>query len=154
MSYADLLFIGGVVYAGAGRGPVSSALEVAVVDGRIAAVDADLSAWRGPDTEVVDLAGGMLHAGFVDAHIHPIQGGLERLGCDLSDGSSTDDYARLISEYAQLNPPRGCDASRAWITGGGWAMSAFAGGTPSAAELDAIEPIRPVFLYNRDHHGA
>jgi hypothetical protein len=129
-------------------------LQVAVVDGRIAAVDADLSAWRGPATEVVDLAGGMLHAGFVDAHIHPIQGGLERLGCDLSDGSSADDYARLISEYAQLNPPRGCDASRAWITGGGWAMSAFAGGTPSAAELDAIEPIRPVFLYNRDHHGA
>ena len=59
---------------GPGRGSVSSDLQVAVVDGRIAAVDADLSAWRGPDTEVVDLAGGMLHAGFVDAHIHPIQG--------------------------------------------------------------------------------
>ena len=159
MPHADLLFLGGVVYAGPGRGSVSGVaapvpLQVAVVDGRIAAVDADLSAWRGPDTEVVDLAGGMLHAGFVDAHIHPIQGGLERLGCDLSAGSSAEDYARLITEYAQLNPPRGCDASRAWITGGGWAMSAFAGGTPSAAALDAIEPIRPVFLYNRDHHGA
>ncbi len=125
-----------------------------MVGGRIAAVDADLSAWRGPDTDVIDLAGGMLHAGFVDAHIHPIQGGLERLGCDLSAGSSAEDYARLIASYAQLNPPRGCDASRAWITGGGWAMSAFPGGTPSATELDAIEPIRPVFLYNRDHHGA
>lgn len=160
MPHADLLFVRGVVYAGPGRGSVSAGfagpapLEVAVVGGRIAAVDPDLSAWRGPDTEVVDLAGGMLHAGFVDAHIHPIQGGLERLGCDLSAGSSAEDYARLITEYAQLNPPRGCDASRAWITGGGWAMSAFAGGTPSAAELDAIEPIRPVFLYNRDHHGA
>ncbi len=165
MPHADLLFVRGVVYAGPGRGSVSGGsvsgapsgpvpLQVAVVDGRIAAVDADLSAWRGPATEVVDLAGGMLHSGFVDAHIHPIQGGLERLGCDLSAGSSAQDYARLIVSYAQLNPPRGCDASRAWITGGGWAMSAFAGGTPSAAELDAIEPIRPVFLYNRDHHGA
>lgn len=123
-------------------------------DGVIVAVDADLSAWRGPDTEVVDLAGGMLHAGFVDAHIHPIQGGLERLSCDLSEGASLDDYARIITDYTRTNPPRGCDASRTWITGGGWAMSAFAGGTPSAAELDAIEAIRPVFLYNRDHHGA
>ena len=123
-------------------------------DGIVAAVDRDLSDWRGPDTEVVDLAGGMLHAGFVDAHLHPIQGGLERLGCDLSSGATADDYARLVTDYARLNPPRGCDASRAWITGGGWSMSAFAGGTPSAAELDAIEPIRPVFLYNRDHHGA
>jgi predicted amidohydrolase YtcJ len=148
---ADLLFVNGVVYRGRGA---SEPLQVAVLDGRIAAVDADLSSWRGPDTEVVDLAGGMLHAGFVDAHIHPIQGGLERLGCDLSSGSSAQDYAQLIADYARLNPPRGCDASRAWITGGGWAMSAFTGGTPSAAELDAIEPIRPVFLYNRDHHGA
>lgn len=154
---ADLLFTGGVVYRGPGRDRVSAApeaLEVAVRDGIIVAIDADLSAWRGPDTEVVDLAGGMLHAGFVDAHIHPIQGGLERLSCDLSEGASLDDYARIITDYARTNPPRGCDASRAWITGGGWAMSAFVGGTPSAAELDAIEPIRPVFLYNRDHHGA
>ncbi|MCA1942270.1 MAG: amidohydrolase family protein [Yonghaparkia sp.] len=159
---ADLLFTGGVVYRGPGRDrvsgsvstPVPEPLEVAVRDGVIVAVDADLAAWRGPHTEVVDLAGGMLHAGFVDAHIHPIQGGLERLGCDLSAGSTLDDYVRIITDFARTNPPRGCDASRAWITGGGWSMSAFAGGTPSAAELDAIEPIRPVFLYNRDHHGA
>ena len=151
---ADLLFTSGVVYRGPGRDAVPVAVQVAVVDGRIAAVDADLSEWRGPETDVVDLAGGMLHAGFVDAHLHPIQGGLERLGCDLSGGTSAADYARLIADYARLNPPKGCDASRAWITGGGWSMSAFTGGTPSAAELDAIEPIRPVFLYNRDHHGA
>nr|WP_220476327.1 amidohydrolase [Microcella alkalica] len=129
-------------------------MEVAVVDGRIAAVDADLSACRGPETSVVDLAGGMLHAGFVDAHIHPIQGGLERLACDLSEGSTREEYLQIVAAYAQLNPPRGCDASRSWITGGGWAMSAFPGGTPTAAELDAIEPHRPVLLYNRDHHGA
>ncbi|MFP5291193.1 MAG: amidohydrolase, partial [Actinomycetes bacterium] len=151
---ADLLVIGGVVYRGPGRSIVPEPLEVAVVDGRIAAIDADLSAWRGPATEVVDLAGGMLHAGFVDAHIHPIQGGLERLACDLSAGSTREEYLDLIAAYAHLNPPRGCDASRAWITGGGWAMSAFPGGAPTAAELDAVEPIRPVFLYNRDHHGA
>jgi predicted amidohydrolase YtcJ len=151
---ADLLFTGGVVYRGPGRSAVSEALEVAVVGGRIAAIDPDLGAWRGPDTEVVDLAGGMLHAGFVDAHIHPIQGGLERLSCDLSDVSGRAAYLEAIAAWATVNPPRGCDASRAWITGGGWAMSAFPGGTPSAAELDAVEPIRPVFLYNRDHHGA
>ncbi len=151
---ADLLFTGGVVYRGPGRSALPVPLEVAVLDGRIAAIDSDLAAWRGPETSVVDLAGGMLHAGFIDAHIHPIQGGLERLSCDLSDGASLDDYAAIIASYAQVNPPRGCDAARSWITGGGWSMSAFPGGTPSAAALDAIEPIRPVFLYNRDHHGA
>ena len=33
-------------------------------------------------------------------------------------------------------------------------MAAFPGGTPVAADLDAIVPDRPVFLPNRDHHGA
>jgi hypothetical protein len=33
-------------------------------------------------------------------------------------------------------------------------MSAFPGGSPTAVELDAVVPDRPVFLYNRDHHGA
>ena len=44
--------------------------------------------------------------------------------------------------------------SCAWILGGGWAMPAFPGGTPTAADLDAVVPDRPVFLPNRDHHGA
>jgi predicted amidohydrolase YtcJ len=33
-------------------------------------------------------------------------------------------------------------------------MEAFEGGLPSRAQLDAIVPDRPVFLLNRDHHGA
>ena len=33
-------------------------------------------------------------------------------------------------------------------------MPAFPGGTPTAADLDAAVPDRPVFLPNRDHHGA
>ncbi len=150
----DLLFTNGVVWRGTGGSSLPERLDVAVSDGVIVAVDADLTSLRGPGTEVVDLAGGLLHAGFVDAHIHPIQGGLERLSCDLSEGSTVTEYLDIVARFAAANPPRGCDASRAWITGGGWAMSAFPGGAPTAAELDAVEPIRPVFLYNRDHHGA
>ncbi len=33
-------------------------------------------------------------------------------------------------------------------------MPAFPGGNPTAADLDAVVPGRPVFLPNRDHHGA
>ncbi|MDO9590090.1 MAG: amidohydrolase family protein, partial [Microcella sp.] len=98
---ADLLFVNGVVYRGRGA---SEQLQVAVLDGRIAAVDSDLGAWRGPDTEVVELAGGMLHAGFIDAHVHPIQGGLERLGCDLSGYSTRAEYLEAIGRYASEHP--------------------------------------------------
>src|SRR5215213_7926138 len=53
-----------------------------------------------------------------------------------------------MAAYADAHP------DRPWILGGGWAMSAFPGGTPTAADLDAVVPDRPVFLPNRDHHGA
>ncbi len=123
---------------------------VVVADGRIAAVHAEAGELSrpGPDVHVVDLAGGLLAPGFTDAHVHPIQGGLERLRCDLSELGTREEYLAAIREYADRNP----DAE--WILGGGWAMPAFPGGTPLAADLDGVVPDRPVFLPNRDHHGA
>jgi predicted amidohydrolase YtcJ len=126
-------------YVGPGR-------AVVVEDGRIAAVvdeAGDVAA-----SETVDLQGGLLAPGFVDAHVHTVQGGLERIRCDLSELGSREEYLRHIGDYAAEHP------ELAWIEGGGWAMAAFPGGTPTAADLDAVVPDRPVFLPNRDHHGA
>ncbi len=98
--------------------------------------------------EVVDVRGGLVSPGFTDAHVHPIQGGLERLRCDLSEHSTREEYLAAIRAYADAYPERD------WILGGGWALAAFPGGCPIAADLDAVVPDRPVFLPNRDHHGA
>jgi predicted amidohydrolase YtcJ len=130
------------------------ALSAVVVDGssivavRTHADGLEPRGRTGPDVRVVDLAGGLLAPGFVDAHVHPIQGGLERLRCDLSQLSTREEYLAAIAGYAAAHP----DAT--WVVGGGWAMPAFPGGTPTAADLDLLVPDRPVFLPNRDHHGA
>ncbi len=160
------VFVNGALFDGHGyRGPAT----VLVQDGRIAAVRPAVSQTGPtsgpmtgpttgpttgaatdfpPGTEVIDLAGGLLSPGFVDAHVHAVQGGLERNRCDLSEGSTRQDYLATIKAYAAANP------ELPWILGGGWAMSAFPGGTPSAADLDTVVADRPVFLPNRDHHGA
>lgn len=147
MSYAELVFTGGPVFtATAVR---SRASTVAVRDGRIIAVGGDaVRELIGPSTEVVDLGGRMLVPGFQDAHVHPVWGGLELLRCELSSLESEAAYLERIASYAAANP----DAE--WVLGGGWAMSAFPGGTPTAAALDRVVPDRPVFLPNRDGHGA
>ncbi len=118
---------------------------VVVTDGRITGVGQD---GPPPGARVVDVTGGLLAPGFVDAHVHAVQGGLERIRCDLSGGSTREDYLELIRAYADANP------DEPWILGGGWAMAAFPGGNPTAADLDSVVPERPVFLPNRDHHGA
>jgi predicted amidohydrolase YtcJ len=141
---ADLVVLGARVFAR------ERASAVAVQDERITAVgdDDEVRALAGPRTQVVEARGGLLHAGFVDAHVHPVQAGLERMRCDLSAGGTATEYVDLVARYAATHP------DRAWICGGGWAMAAFPGGAPTADLLDAVVPDRPVFLPNRDHHSA
>ncbi len=145
---ADLVLTGGAVYTvDAAR---SWAQAVAVRDGRIAAVgtDAEIADLAGPRTERIDLAGRMLLPAFTDAHVHASAGGLERARCDLSGVHSLEEYLAAVRRYAEANPGTG------WITGGGWAMDVFPGGTPRREDLDAAAGDRPVFLSNRDHHAA
>ncbi len=139
---------GGAVYAvDAAR---SWAQAVAVRDGAIIAVgtDAQIGGLTGAGTQVIDLAGRMLLPGFVDAHVHASAAGLERLRCDLSEAHGLDDYLTVVRRYAQASP------EAEWITGGGWSIGVFPGGAPSRRDLDRVAPDRPVFLSNRDHHGA
>jgi predicted amidohydrolase YtcJ len=140
------LFRGGSVFDGLRHRPGYALL---VDDGKVVAVLSPTSLDRldPGDHEVVDLAGGLVSPGFTDAHCHPIQGGLERMQCDLTGGSTREEYVALVRDYAA-----GFDGP--WITGGGWMMAAFPGGVPSAADLDSVVPDRPVLLHNRDHHGA
>ena len=145
---ADLVLRGGAVYAvDAAR---SWAQAVAVRDGAIIAVgtNAQIGGLTGAGTQVIDLAGRMLLPGFVDAHVHASAAGLERLRCDLSEAHGLDDYLTVVRRYAQASP------GAEWITGGGWSIGVFPGGAPSRRDLDRVAPDRPVFLSNRDHHGA
>jgi predicted amidohydrolase YtcJ len=142
---ADLVFRGGPVFAPGTPG----ATAVAVRDGAIVAVGgADVDDLVGPGTEVVDLAGGLLLPGFQDAHVHPVEAGVNSLRCDLHGVRGRGDYLAAVAAYARGRP----DAP--WVSGGGWAMADFPGGTPSRADLDAVVPDRPVLLHNRDGHGA
>ncbi|MFF1819046.1 amidohydrolase [Kribbella sp. NPDC058245] len=139
----DTLFVNGAVFDGT---TYRRGLAVAVKNGRIAAIGPDIGQRAG--AEIVDLDGGLLLPGFVDAHVHPLQGGFERAHCDLSPLSGLPQYQQKIAEYAAAHP------ERPWIEGGGWQQPDFPGGTPFATDLDAVTGDRPAFLVNADHHGA
>ncbi|WP_037851163.1 amidohydrolase [Streptomyces sp. NRRL S-340] len=143
--HADLLFTGGPVLTPAGR----TASAVAVTGDRITAVGHDeVRELAGPRTEVVELAGRLLLPGFQDAHVHPVPAGRELAQCDLTGALTAEETVARVRAYAEAHP------EREWILGGGWSMEAFEGGTPAKELLDAVVPDRPVYLPNRDHHGA
>lgn len=128
---------------------------MAILDGNIVALGRSseiLNAHAGESVETIDAGGALLTPGFIDAHVHTVFGGMERLGCDLSETEGAAEALRTIADYAQLTA--GESGAHDWINGGGWTMSDFPGGAPLAADLDAVVSDRPVFLMNRDHHSA
>ena len=144
---ADLALTGGRIYTVDARR--SWAEAVAIRGGRIVFVgsDEDAKAHIGPDTKVVELEGRLVMPGFQDAHIHPISAGLEAQSCDLNGLETVEEYLVVIKQYADAHP----DA--AWITGGGWLMSAFGPGALASRKLlDGVVPDRPVYLSSADGH--
>ncbi|MFM8999877.1 MAG: amidohydrolase [Actinomycetota bacterium] len=146
---ADLILVGGAVHT---VDPLLPRAEsIALSRGRIVAVGAAgdvLGFFRGAGTTVVDVGGRTVLPGFQDAHIHAPIGGAQTRQCDLHVASDRAGYLEVIAAYAASHP------DVAWIRGGGWAMDRFPGGTPRKEDLDAIVADRPVFLPNRDGHGA
>ena len=148
MPPADLVFLGATVETITPRhGPPP--LAVAVTNGRIVAVGsgAEVEPLIGAGTRVIRLRGETLLPGFQDAHIHPVQGELTVMHCDLND-LEPDQFGAAIADYAARHPERD------WIVGAGWAVTDFPDAAPRREALDALVPDRPTFLWSRDGHSA
>lgn len=96
-----------------------------------------------------DGKGQTLIPGFFDAHGHVMDMGFGALTLDLSGTRSLAEALAAIAKYAADNP------NRQWIMGSGWNQEVWGlGRFPTAAELDAVVPDRPVFLDRVDAHAA
>lgn len=110
--------------------------------------DSEIADYLGSAHEVVELDGRLVVPGFVDAHVHPVMGGMELARCDLSAAHTEREYAQIIAGYGAGHP------DLQWVVGSGWAMAAFPGGRPQGRLLDELLGDRFAFFVNRDHHSA
>src|SRR5215831_11544808 len=97
------------------------------------------------------IGGGVIRALGSDDQIRELVGPYTRvvsLRCNLLGLRSRQDCLDAVAAYSKTLP------RNAWVLGGGWSLSSFPGGTPTAADLDAVTGGRPAFLPNRDHHSA
>ena len=146
---ADLLILNGRVWTGVPSRPEAEA--VAVVGGRVAAVGttADLAAWRGPATRVLDAGGARVVPGFNDSHVHFMGGGLQLDNVDLRQAPSPQEFARLIGERVQKTP------AGEWVLGGDWDDQLWnPPALPTSQLIDAVSPATPVFVNRFDGHMA
>lgn len=97
----------------------------------------------------LDGEGRVMLPGMIDAHVHVMGIGFGALTLDLSASTSLEDALAKIKTFAEENP------GRPWILGRGWNQEKWGlGRFPTAAELDAVVPDRPVWLERVDGHAA
>ena len=144
---ADLILLNAKVWTVDKSLPTAQA--VAVLGDRIVAVgtNADIEAWRGPHTKVIEAGGKLLLPGFNDAHVHFVSGGMQLDNVDLKDAVSPQEFARLIGERAKARP------HGEWIVGGNWDETKWSPpDIPSKELIDALTPETPLFVTRYDGH--
>ncbi len=96
----------------------------------------------------LDGKGQFLIPGLIDSHGHVMSLGFSALTLDLTDTRSLGEALARIAAYAKAHP------DRPWILGRGWNQELWPEKRfPTAAELDAVVPDRPVWLTRVDGHA-
>ena len=154
LDQADKIFHGGTVVTVDDSNP--SAEAIAIKDGKIVAVgsEANVMAWRGDDTEVVNIAGRTVVPGFIDGHSHFVSFGAQAVGANLlapPDGQveTIDDLVHALKGFKS-----GPDVDRTgWIFGLGYDDAVLAEGRhPTADDLDKVSTETPVMAVHISGH--
>ncbi len=102
---------------------------------------------EGLDTRY-DMQGRTVIPGLIDAHGHLMGLGYNAIQLDLSDTTSLDDAMARLAQYSADNP------TLRWVIGRGWNQERWGlDRFPTAADLDAAVPNRPVWLVRVDGHA-
>jgi predicted amidohydrolase YtcJ len=149
---ADTVMRNGYVYTVDGQDSVQQA--IAISGGKIVYVgsDAGVEGYVGKQTQLIDLAGRMLMPGFVDAHMHPGDGGRAMTLCDLKYQTMTRaQFQASIQACLDADKDKGPDV---WLEVGSWDRMGMTGldGDADKSTLDALKTRRPIQVRSTDFH--
>jgi predicted amidohydrolase YtcJ len=98
---------------------------------------------------VIDLRGRLAVPGFIDNHVHFINGGFQLSRVQLRDAASADEFVSRIAAHARRAE------SEQWILGGSWDEQRWTSyALPTRQMIDAATASQPAFLHRLDMHMA
>lgn len=152
---ADVIFVHANIYTGIPANAQFSSIDreeaLAVKGDRILAVGktVDLQKLKGPQTQIIDLGGHFVMAGFNDAHLHLADAGATKLSVDLTGVKSLDELRDRVAKKVEEAK------AGEWIVGAGWDETLWpVKVTPTRWDLDEVSNGHPVFLERIDGHIA
>src|SRR5207245_3394057 len=120
-----------------------SAEALAISGEKILAVGTknEIEKYRGASTSIIDAQGHLVLPGFVDCHIHFMDGSTGLTRVDLNDAKTVTEIQKRVKDYAESH------LQEPWITGMGWTYPTFGpSALPDKKILDDVVPTRPVYL--------
>lgn len=142
---ADTLYTNGVIWTGAKGAP--DAAVMAIKDGVVTYVG-DGETVRIAAREMVDLEGRFVMPGFIDNHVHFLEGGAGLASVELRDAATPEVFSKRIIDYATT-----LSAGR-WVLNGNWDHELWGGELPQKEWIDDATADTPVFVVRLDGHMA
>ncbi len=146
---ADTIILNARIYTVNPQQPSAEAL--AISGEKILAVGTknEIEKYRGASTRIIDAQGHLVLPGFVDCHIHFMDGSMGLTRVDLNDAKTVAEIQKRVKEYAESH------LQEPWITGMGWTYPTFGpSALPDKKILDDVVPTRPVYLVAFDGHSS
>ena len=143
---STLAIVNARIWTGDRRRPWADA--VLVRGDRIEAVgsSAEIRKRIRPDIRTIDAHGMMVTPGFIDAHVHFLDGGFALSSVQLRNATSKAEFIRRIKAFAATVPPG------TWILNGDWDHTSWGGELPERSWIDSVTPDHPVWINRLDGH--
>lgn len=142
------LLTAATIHTGTPEAPTATALAWDGDSGQVLAVGARAALLaRYPAAALTDLGDATVVPGLIDAHAHLMFLGETLMQADLTGTASKAEIVARLQRFAADNP-------QGWLLGNGWDQNHWPETTfPTAADLDAAFPDRPVWLGRVDGHA-
>lgn len=142
---ADLIVVG-AIWTGEPDRPMVEAM--AIKGDRIMTIGFrdEVMSFAGRSTEILELGNELVVPGFIDTHVHFLQGGLNLASVQLRDAATPTEFADRIAAFANTVP------AGTWILGGDWDHENWGGELPHRDWIDELTPDHPVFVTRLDGH--
>ena len=98
---ADLIISNSSIWTGNDAMPRAEAMAISGDTLLAVGNEAEILKFKGKNTRVLDLKGKFVTPGFIDSHLHFVNGGFNLSSVQLRDAGSKEEFVRRIGEYAK-----------------------------------------------------